>query len=111
MVPLGLPQQDMLCMLLLSTGGFKGIVQQDGGSCIAWWCGGFLHSQQANLAGPKQLLGVQIECSLLMLQWMAVCYYAVGYTDSGDDFTFVHSTISKPSEGGVCVHVCMCRWG
>jgi hypothetical protein len=50
-------------MLLLSTGGFKGIVQQDGGSCIAWWCGGFLHSQQANLAGPKQLLGVQIECS------------------------------------------------
>jgi hypothetical protein len=61
--------------------------------------------------GPSNCWVCKSSVPLLMLQCMAVCHYAVGYTDSGDDFTFVHSTISKPSEGGVCVHVCMCRWG
>jgi hypothetical protein len=62
--------------------------------------------------GPSNCWVCKSSVPLLMLQWMAVCYYAVGYTDSGDDLTLVHSTISKLSEGGVCacVFACVCVW-
>lgn len=62
--------------------------------------------------GPSNCWVCKSSVPLLMLQWMAVCYYAVGYTDSGGDLMLVHSTISKHRRLCVCVCVCLhvCGW-